>query len=182
MALHHTLLGLLSFYPRTGYELKQVFESSVIHFWNAHISQIYRELSHMEQKGLVTFYIEPQEGKPDKKIYSITEEGKKVFIEWLHEFPDGPEGVMRSEFLSRIFFASYMDVPDIAYELKRFVRRQEMELEKLRKCEEQIERRKQRGENTLFWYMTLRKGVKSVQASIEWGKECLELLEEMDKK
>ena len=182
MALHHTLLGLLSFRPMTGYQMKQMFESSVIHFWNAHMSQIYRELSHMEKKGLVTFYVEPQEGKPDKKIYSLTDEGKKVFKKWLCEFPDNPDEIMRSEFLARVFFASHMNIVDLAYEIKRFIRKEEIELETLKKCENDIEKFKQEGINTLFWYMTLKKGMKSVEASIEWGKECLTLIESVEKK
>lgn len=183
MALHHTLLGLLSYKPMTGYQIKQMFESSIIHFWNAHMSQIYRELSHMEEKGWVTFQIEPQEGKPDKKIYSITQEGTKVFIGWLREFPDNPEEIVRSEFLTRIFFASHLNLPDLAYELKRFMRKQQAQLDAYRECEEHIRKHQASGDNeALFWHMTLRRGVKSTEAAIEWGQECLELVEKMEKK
>lgn len=183
MALHHTLLGLLSYKPMTGYKIKQIFESSIIHFWNAHMSQIYRELSHMEEKGWVTYQIEPQEGKPDKKIYSITQEGTEVFIQWLREFPDNPEENVRSEFLARIFFASHINLSDIAYELKRFMRKQQAQFDAYKECEEHIREHQKNGDNAaLFWHMTLRRGVKSTEAAIEWAQECLQLVEEMKKK
>ena len=35
MSLKHALLGILTVRPMTGYELKQFFDSSVQHFWNA---------------------------------------------------------------------------------------------------------------------------------------------------
>lgn len=64
MSLPHAILGLLTYQPMTGYDLKQVFDTSINHFWSAHQSQIYRELAALESKGQVTSQIEPQEGTP----------------------------------------------------------------------------------------------------------------------
>ena len=146
MSLHHTLLGLLSYEPMTGYQLKQFFEGSINHFWNAHISQIYRELTSMEKKGLVTFCIEPQDGKPDKKVYSVTPEGMASFKKWLREFPEMLDETVRSEFLARIFFASYMDVPDLIYELRRFLRKQQEQLCTYKEIEAHIQSQQEHGE------------------------------------
>lgn len=180
MALNHTLLGLLSFKPRTGYQLKQLFESSINHFWNAHMSQIYRELSSMEEKGWVTSIIEPQEGKPDKKIYSVTQEGTEVFKRWLQEFPETMEEAGRSEFLARIFFASHIDPADLAYELRRFIRKRQDQLNSYKETEARIKEQRKKGDpDAVFWYMTLRRGVKTTEASIEWAQECLDLVEEI---
>ena len=48
MSLKHALLGLLTHQPMTGYELKQFFDSSIQHFWNAELSQIYPTLKSLE--------------------------------------------------------------------------------------------------------------------------------------
>ena len=50
---------------------------SVQFFWNATLPQIYRTLNQMESQGWLTVKVEPQEGKPSRKIYSITDEGMK---------------------------------------------------------------------------------------------------------
>ena len=45
MSLKHAILGFLNYQPQTGYELKEVFDDSVQHFWLADQSQIYRTLN-----------------------------------------------------------------------------------------------------------------------------------------
>jgi len=177
MALSHTLLGLLAYKPMTGYQVKQFFESSISHFWNAHVSQIYRELTRMEEEGWVSHYIEPQEGKPDKKIYSITVTGTEAFMRWLKDFPQDLEKIERNEFLVRIFFASRLGKSDLTYELKRYVRKQQEQLENYKKISEEVQGGSCGESDAFFWHMTLRRGIKATEAAIEWAEECLELLE-----
>jgi DNA-binding PadR family transcriptional regulator len=165
----------------TGYQVKQLFESSINHFWNAHVSQIYRELTRMEQDGWVTHYIEPQEGKPDKKIYSITPSGTEAFTRWLKDFPQELEKVERNEFLVRIFFASRLGKADLAYELRRYVRTQQEQLENYKKIGECVQDEEKHGQkDAFFWHMTLRRGIKATEAAIEWAEECLQLLEKRE--
>ena len=66
----------------TGYEIMEVFRDSLRFFWNAQTSQIYRELQGLEQKNWVNKTYVPQQGKPDKNIYAITEEGKAELLKW----------------------------------------------------------------------------------------------------
>lgn len=69
----------------TGYEIMTVFRDSLSHFWTAQKSQIYRELQALEKNGWIeTAHIE-QDGKPDKNMLSITDEGKKELQQWLRE-------------------------------------------------------------------------------------------------
>lgn len=177
MSLSHTLLGLLSYKPMTGYQIKQYFESSINHFWNAHMSQIYRELNRMEKEGWLTFQIEPQTGKPDKKIYAITQNGTAAFMRWLQDFPESSEETTRSEFLARVFFASRINLTDLEYELRRFLRKQHDQLNAYREIEDYIRKQQESGDGeALFWHMTLRRGIKSVESDIEWAEECLQVV------
>ena len=179
MSLSHTLLGLLSYKPMTGYQIKQYFESSINHFWNAHMSQIYRKLNRMEKEGWLTFQIEPQVGKPDKKIYAITQNGTATFMRWLQDFPENSEETTRSEFLARIFFASRINLTDLEYELRRFVRKQHDQLNAYREIEDYIRKQQESGDGeAIFWHMTLRRGIKSVESDIEWAEECLQLVKD----
>jgi DNA-binding PadR family transcriptional regulator len=102
MSLPHALLGLISYQPSTGYELRALFSESVQFFWNATLPQIYRTLNQMESQGWLTAQIEPQEGKPSRKIYSITDMGMKELTRWLITRPEiAPE---RNPLLVKIFF------------------------------------------------------------------------------
>ena len=73
-------LGLLSAEDRSGYEIKKLLEEGPLgHFVEASFGSIYPALTKMTEDGLVEFRTEAQEGRPDKKTYSITERGREVF-------------------------------------------------------------------------------------------------------
>ena len=75
--LKHGILGLLHYHEMTGYEIMEVFRDSLNFFWNAKTSQIYRELQELERKEWAVKRIVPQSGKPDKNVYSVTEEERR---------------------------------------------------------------------------------------------------------
>ena len=80
MSLKHALLGFINYGPMTGYELKKFFDTSVAHFWNAELSQIYPALKAMESEGLVEMKVEVQDDRPNRKVYSITENGRRELL------------------------------------------------------------------------------------------------------
>lgn len=79
------ILGFLTYGPMTGYDIKQRMDRSTTHFWHAKLSQIYTNLSHLERDGCVHSIVKEQQGKPDKRLYVITEKGRAEFEEWLNE-------------------------------------------------------------------------------------------------
>ncbi len=76
MSLKHAILGFLNYQPQTGYELKEVFDDSVQHFWSADQSQIYRTLNELMAENYVTMEVVPQDNRPNRKVYSITTSGR----------------------------------------------------------------------------------------------------------
>ena len=102
MSLPHALLGLINYQPSTGYELRSLFSESIQFFWNATLPQIYRTLNQMESQGWLTVKVEPQDGKPSRKIYSITDKGQEELTRWLITRPEvAPE---RNPLLLKVFF------------------------------------------------------------------------------
>ena len=83
MSLQHALLGFLGYRPMTGYELKQTMDVSTSNFWHAKQSQIYTTLKKMEEKGLVVSEVEEQNGRPNRRVYTITESGEAALKSWL---------------------------------------------------------------------------------------------------
>ncbi|WP_437679219.1 PadR family transcriptional regulator [Sorangium sp. So ce131] len=104
MSLRGAILGFLSVEPTSGYTLKQRFDGSVRSFWSVTQSQIYRELHALEREGLVEARTEPGDGKPDRKVYSLTEAGRAALKRWIEE-PLEPL-VLRHPLLLKLVFAA----------------------------------------------------------------------------
>jgi DNA-binding PadR family transcriptional regulator len=106
MDIKSILLGFLSRQPLTGYELKKRFSISFSFFSGASYGSIYPALKKMEREGLVTQQLEIQDGAPNRKVYSISAAGRKVFIEALtaHYHWEMP----KNAFLTRLFFFAHL--------------------------------------------------------------------------
>src|SRR5215210_1526196 len=85
--LGYAVLGLLSREGLSGYDLKLWMERPLGYFWSARHSQIYPELARLEEDGFVTHRVVEQSGRPDKKVYRITAEGREALKEWVIEPP-----------------------------------------------------------------------------------------------
>ncbi|GAA4959546.1 PadR family transcriptional regulator [Actinoplanes utahensis] len=107
MALEHAILVSLLEQPGSGYELARRFERSIGRFWTATHQQIYRVLKRMEADGWVTAEEIGQDGRPDKRSFSVTEPGRSLLVEWLRA-PVQPEAV-RHELAVKIRGAAFTD-------------------------------------------------------------------------
>lgn len=97
------ILGILNENPATGYEIKEKFSSIFSNFYNASFGSIYPILHKLTESGKVVFEIVEQNGKPDKKVYSITDRGRKDFAEYLHN-PVEPRKI-KSDFMVHLFYS-----------------------------------------------------------------------------
>jgi len=104
-------LGMLTEGAASGYDLKKQFESSFAHFFAAGYGSIYPALSSLAEQGLVDCEEIPQDGKPDRKLYRITAEGRQYLQEALQN--TAPCHKVRSEFLAMMCFAHLMDPVDV---------------------------------------------------------------------
>ena len=130
MSLPHALLGVINYIPLTGYDIKTAFNASINMFWNASLPQIYRTLHQMEKNGWALSGIEQQEGKPNRKIYKITNKGKKELRKWLSEPFEIHQ--VKDKMMIKVFFGKQMDHHDLINQIKD-LREQEIKfLEKAR--------------------------------------------------
>lgn len=116
--LKYALLGFLNYNSSTGYELKQRMDTSTNHFWHAKQSQIYTTLKKMEDAGLITSFLERQNSRPDRRVYTITEAGQKDLQKWLSESENGLDPVKHS-LLLKLFFSAKQDKESILARLRR---------------------------------------------------------------
>lgn len=176
MALAHTILTLLLEEPRSGYDIGQAFEEFVNCFWSATTPQIYRELARMESSGWITAEVIPQEGRPNKKIYSVTEAGQKELTDWVAE-PSEPTAI-REELLVKVMAGYLVPKAVILDELKARRRIHQKRLEEMREVEQQ----KFDGGNNLdlprnLCYLVLQRGIAYETDWIAWCDRSIEAID-----
>lgn len=111
MSLRHSILGLLSIQPMSGYDLKKVIDESVGHFWTADQSQIYRTLAGLVDEGLASRRTVVQAERPNLHLHSATDEGLAELDRWLGSPLQAQPA--REPFLARLFFAPRMPTEEI---------------------------------------------------------------------
>ena len=116
--LKHALLGLLTYAPMTGYDLKQIMDQSTSNFWHAKQSQIYTTLKKMEAEGWVRSKVEAQAGKPDRRVYSLQPKGETALRGWLAESPEALQE-RKEIMLLRLFFSAPLGKDAIQAQLRQ---------------------------------------------------------------
>ncbi len=102
----YAILGLLSYGPMSGYDIKKVTDNSIAHFWRENFGQIYPVLEGLREEGLAEPVAEEREGTGSpgraRKRYRITATGLKELEGWLSRDTDQPG--LRLELLLKLFF------------------------------------------------------------------------------
>lgn len=109
----YALLGLLSFGQElSGYELKQWADDSLRFFWTAPaMSQVYREIERLAERGLVDQRSVVREGSRPTKVYQLTPAGADAVREWLSEPPEPPS--LKHPIALRVFFGHLLAPEDL---------------------------------------------------------------------
>lgn len=97
------ILGVLAWRPRSGYEIKQLVDSSTRFFWAASYGQIYPELKRLAEAGLIEG-TDAAQGNRARTVHRLTPKGKRALRAWLEEPPEVFE--MRDEGMLKVFFSS----------------------------------------------------------------------------
>ncbi|BFH69844.1 PadR family transcriptional regulator [Paenibacillus dendritiformis] len=176
MSIKYAILGLLSWKPATGYELKKIFEDSSAMYWSGNNNQIYKSLVQLLNDGLVTNEVKHQESSPSKKIYSITEEGLARLKDWVLEEPDVPE--LKNTFLIQLAWADQLSDEELHEMLDRYESSIHMQLvyqQEKRKRGVQAPNRNEResflwekiAENQLSFYQNELKWVQGIRKELD---------------
>ncbi len=116
-------LGVLSLGEMSGYDIKKCLEVSFRHFFQASYGSIYPALAELAKKGHVRVRTIVQEGRPDKKVYSLTPAGLEALRTELAAAE--PRHRVRSEFLVLMFFAHHLPPERLAEVLEEMIARWE---------------------------------------------------------
>ncbi len=181
MSLKHALLGFINYGPMTGYELKKFFDTSVAHFWNAELSQIYPALKQLEGEGLVEMKVEVQEDRPNRKVYSITDTGRRELLDWLAT-PAQREQV-REPILIKVFFGSSLAKQELIFVLQNCADETRAALTYLQYGHQFVDKFVESiglQHEAFFWQLTIDCGLKVHKAELEWTEEAIQKIRAAD--
>ena len=180
MSLEHAILGFLNYEPMTGYDIKKMVDISVAHFWPAVQSQIYKTLFRMEADGWLTVETIPQEPRPPRKVYAITETGKAELFRWL-EAPQ-PPAESRLAWLIQVFFAGRLSDEKVLALLEHQLNLQRRRLQGFSQIapDNREKMAQDAPRDRFFWLLTVDYGVAMAIAQVRWLEQVIERVRQGD--
>jgi DNA-binding PadR family transcriptional regulator len=130
------LLGLLGIRPMTGYEIHRHHARALAPWWQTPRTQIYPKLRELEKRGLIQHEYVVQQGKPNKRVYSLGPNGADALSRWLQRSIGWPE--MRHHMMMRLFFGNVLPVSTMRSLLTDYRDRMVTRAESLRKARERF--------------------------------------------
>ncbi len=118
--LQYAVLGLIASKAEGvhGYRLKGECEAISDAFWQLNYGKLYRILDVLERAGELDVADEIQHGRPNRKVYRITERGRQTLDDWLLEPVSDEAQPLRDELILKLLFLG-PDRLDEVYELIR---------------------------------------------------------------
>jgi len=106
VSLENALLGFLNQSPQHGYQLHQQLcdLSGLGLVWRIKQSRLYALLDKFEKLGLITHSLQYDESHPPRKVFSLTEDGRKIYESWIVTPVKRPH-LMRQEYMAKSYFA-----------------------------------------------------------------------------
>ena len=100
----YAILGLLESQPMHGYEMFQQFKNGALgQIVHLEMSQMYAFLKKLERLKYIEAQLEAQGPRPPRKIFRLTEQGRRTFFQWLKEPVERPREI-RILFLIKLYF------------------------------------------------------------------------------
>ena len=180
MALPHAILVSLCEQSGSGYELTRRFDRSIGYFWSATHQQIYRTLRTMEADGWVSATVVAQQGRPDKKVYTVSGSGRAELARWIA----APLGGSRSgeggtrELAVKLRGAAYGDRAALLEQVVTLRVERATLLETYRGFEKKqfSDPASLRG-SALHQYLVLRGGIRTEEGTVDWLDEITAALQ-----
>jgi len=170
----YAILAALAHEPRSGYDLTKWFERVASHFCSAGYSSIYPALARLEGEGWVVYETVPSDRGPERKVYSITEQGKEVLLRWARE--PAPDPQTRDEQLVKALSYGMLPAGEVLELLEEVRGRHAQKLAYYEELERGIRIRlrdgKISGEAYLGTLLVLKRAIGGERCYVEWCEEA----------
>ena len=175
----YAILGLLAQGPKSGYEIKQVVEKTISHFWKESYGHLYPTLNRLMAEGLVCREAEGGRHSRERQRYHLSDAGRAALEAWLAA-PVEPEGT-RNELALKIYFGQ--SVPPAISQAHLAAHREHHRRLLARYAEDQpeLEASAAAGEpGAVYELITLSLGVHISTARVAWCDDALKRLAPLD--
>jgi DNA-binding PadR family transcriptional regulator len=174
-ALEFALLGLLHQQPRSGYDLRKVFETTAMGSYSGSPGAIYPALRRLERQELIRGEVDSSKELRPRKVFQPTAKGKTMLRQWLRREIHRQDVERGFDELMLRFAFHYLLGSDAA--TRRFLD------SLLRQVEAYIEElRRQAGafpeQTPLQPRLALAAGIEQYRARARWAREALRQFEE----
>jgi Predicted transcriptional regulators len=175
--LKYAILGLLNRRPMTGYDIGKEFNFQLAEFWSAKHSQIYPELKKLVDEKLIIYDIEISGDVLEKKVYTITEKGRKDFLKWL--IKDEPmEPTPKNIFRLRMYFSNNLNISTRLELLEHQLFQHQERLNFLLTQKDRYENIPNANSDDFGDYIVLDGAILREECTISWLKNCIKYSKE----
>lgn len=174
--LREALLGLIAIKPMTGYDLTRSYRRALQQIWYAPLGQVYPTLRKMKRDGLLRMSVKAQRHRPDRKVYTLTAEGRKTLVAWLAAPAALPR--MHHEFIHKLFLLSNVDAAQRGELIDAYIRRSDDWARDLRRAEAMLEPslKGPNAESAWFQLLSLRHLCRIVECEAVSAREIAEAI------
>ncbi|WP_026412590.1 PadR family transcriptional regulator [Actinomadura oligospora] len=179
MSLRNAVLASLLDGEASGYDLAKNFDAGVANFWMATPQQLYRELERMSGEGLIEARVVQQERRPNKRLFSLTEAGRRA----LREFTAAPPrpGAIRDELMVKVQAVDDGDVEAVMEAVRERMTWAEAKIARFERLRARLlagrtEDEHLAGAERVGPYLTLMRGLELERENLRWGERTLAIL------
>jgi DNA-binding PadR family transcriptional regulator len=119
--LQFAVLGLVAARPEGvhGYQLKSDVEALFDDFWQVNYGRLYRILDLLDRSGDLSLMEEIQRGRPNRKVYRITEKGSQTLDDWLLQPVSDDPRPLRDELSLKLLFLEKSNIDALNAQIKQ---------------------------------------------------------------
>lgn len=111
MSIRYFILGLLTRQPMSGYDIKRCLEDFEWLISSPSFGTLYPALHMLLEDGLVSMDLVPNEGRPPRKVYSVTLAGRQALQGWVDESLE--DDLSLKSFLMRLMLAENLSQAEL---------------------------------------------------------------------
>jgi DNA-binding PadR family transcriptional regulator len=168
MKIDYAILGLLSWKPLTGYDIKKIIQESPYIYWSGNNNQIYKSLIQLEKDGMVSCRVIHQENGPSKKEYDITDLGYETLNHWI-KFQEFEMPEYKKTFLVQLSWSANLEKAELDLLLRKYKAR----VEEIIVMYKEVKRRKinfpdRNEKESYIWNMLYDNMIQTYVAEIDW--------------
>lgn len=176
MALSHAIMTALLDEDLSGYDLAKQFDVSLGFFWSASHQQIYQQLKALSESGLLSVREISQSGKPDKRVYGLTDLGRDALAVWVGD--ETKRKPARDDLFVKLYNLSPNNYSRLFAEIESREQEHEQRLALYDKIRARgYEKPGQLSKRRQGMYLALLAGIYQERAALQWCDEAKVLLQ-----